>query len=154
MRSTAADPTPPPGRPTPTKAYAACLLAVGWLAYLGVLQWSVVRFRVPIVLTLSVCAVGLAVWLARRATIRSAPAWLVAVVLLGSVATTWAVPLFSYLRGGALTAALATLGGVGVGAAALLARPTAGRARRHRRDHDGRRPGSADRRVGHAPAGE
>ncbi|KGN41072.1 DUF2029 domain-containing protein [Knoellia aerolata] len=129
MRSTAADPTSPSTRSTATTAYAACALAAAWLAYLGVLQWSVVRFRVPIVLTLTVCAVGLALWLGRRTRIHPAPAWLVPVVLLGSVAVTWAVPLFSYLRGGPLTAALATLTVVGVGGAALLSRPTAARAR-------------------------
>ena len=128
MRSTAADPTPSLDRPRRTP-YAAYALAVGWLAYLGVLQWSVVRFRVPIVLTLTVCAVGLGLWLARRTRVDSAPRWLVPVVLVASVGVTWAVPLFSYLRDGALTASLATLGIVGVGAAGLLARPTAVRAR-------------------------
>lgn len=126
MRSTAADPSRSAARPVP---YAACALAVGWLAYLGVLQWSVVRFRVPIVLTLTLCAVGLGLWLVRRTRIDSAPPWLVPVVLLLSVAVMWTVPLFSYLRGSPLSAALATLGVVGVGAAALLARPTRARAR-------------------------
>ena len=128
MRSTAADPTPSldPPRRTPYAAYA---LAVGWLAYLGVLQWSVVRFRVPIVLTLTGCAIGLGLWLARRTRVDSAPRWLVPVVLVSSLGVTWAVPLFSYLRGSALTASLATLGIVGVGAAGLLSRPTAVRAR-------------------------
>jgi len=133
MRSTAADPIPSTTRPTGlgprTNGYAVLCLAALWLACLGVLQWSVVRFRVPIVLTLTVGAVGLGVWLWRRTEVRSAPAWLVPVVLLASVAITWAVPLFSYLRGGWLTAALATLSVVGIGAAALLARPSAVRAR-------------------------
>jgi hypothetical protein len=102
---------------------------VGWLAFLGVLQWSVVRFRVPIVLTLTACALGLGVWLWRRSELRRVPPLLVPLVLLGSVAITWAVPLFSYLRGGALTSALLALSVVGVGAAALLAQPTAARAR-------------------------
>ncbi|KRE40266.1 hypothetical protein ASG74_16200 [Knoellia sp. Soil729] len=108
--------------------YAGLLLAVGWLAFLGVLQWSVVRFRVPIVLTLTVCAIGLGVWLWRRTEVRHVPPLLVPLVLLGSVAITWAVPLFSYLRDGALTSALVALTIVGVGAAALLAQPTAARA--------------------------
>ncbi len=129
MRSTAADPTSRPTRAPSTSAYAALALSVGWLAYLGVLQWSVVRFRVPILLTLTLCAAGLALWLARRTRIDSVPPWLVPAVLLASVAITWAVPLFSYLRGGSLTAALATLGVVGVVGAALLSRPTAARAR-------------------------
>ena len=133
MRSTAAD-LPPrstlsTGPTGSTTGYAVWLLAALWLAYLGVLQWSVVRFRVPIVLTLTMGAVGLGVWLWRRTELRSAPPGLVPAVLLGSVATMWAVPLFSYLRGDSLTAALATLSVVGVGAAALLAGPSAARAR-------------------------
>ncbi|GGB89404.1 hypothetical protein, partial [Knoellia flava] len=130
MRSTAADPTPSTTRPTgQNPAYAGHALAVLWLACLGVLQWSVVRFRLPIVLTLTVGAVGLGVWLWRRTEVRRAPSWLAPVVLLASVAITWAVPLFSYLRGAWLTAALATLSVVGIGSAALLARPSAVRAR-------------------------
>lgn len=129
MRSTAADPTSRPTRPADpsprTSRYAVLCLAALWLACLGVLQWSVVRFRVPIVLTLTLGAVGLGVWLWRRTEIRSAPPWLVPVVLLASVAITWTVPLFSYLRGGALTAALATLTVTGICAAALLARASA-----------------------------
>lgn len=132
MRSTAADPTSRSTRfagAFTTTGYAACALAVVWLAFLGVLQWSVVRFRFPIVLTLTVGAIGLGIWLWRRTEIRSAPPWLIPLTLLGSVAITWAVPLFSYLRGGSLTAALVALSVVGVGAAALLAQPTTARAR-------------------------
>ena len=133
MRSTAADPTSPATSPTgstsTTTGYAVVVLAALWLACLGVLQWSVVRFRLPIVLTLTLGAVGLGIWLWRRTEIRSAPPWLVPVVLLASVATTWTVPLFSYLRGGSLTAGLVALSVVGVGAAALLVQPSAARAR-------------------------
>lgn len=132
MRSTAADLTARSARSTgctEVNGYAACLLGAGWLAFLGVLQWSVVRFRFPIVLTLTVVAIGLGLWLWRRTEIRHAPRWLAPGVLLASVAITWAVPLFSYLRGGALTAALAVLTVVGVGAAGLLASPSAARAR-------------------------
>ena len=131
MRSTAADRTSASTRLSGsirTTRYAASVLAVGWLAFLGVLQWSVVRFRFPIVLTLTLCTIGLGVWLWRRTEIRSAPPLLVPLTLLASVAITWAVPLFSYLRGGALTSSLAVLTVVGSGAAALLARPTAARA--------------------------
>ncbi len=129
MRSTATDPTARSTRSDSlaTAGYAACALAAVWLASLGVLQWSVVRFRLPIVLTLTVAAVGLGAWLWRRTEIRSAPPWLVPLVLLSSVAITWVVPLFSYLRGGTLTAALTVLTAVGVGAAGLLAAPTAAR---------------------------
>lgn len=130
MRSTAADPTSLPTRsPRASTAYAVHALAGLWIACLGVLQWSVVRFRVPILLTLTVGAVGLGVWLWRRTEIRTAPRWLAPAVLVASVAITWAVPLFSYLRGAWLTAGLATLTVVGLGAATLLARPSAARAR-------------------------
>lgn len=132
MRSTAADLTPRSTRPTDsttTAGYAVFAVAAVWLAYLGVLQWSVVRFRFPIVLTLTVGAIGLGVWLWRRTEIRSAPPLLVPFVLLASVAITWSVPLFSYLRGGSLTAALTVLTVIGVGAAGLLAAPTAARSR-------------------------
>src|SRR5690349_14171105 len=133
MRSTAADPTSPATSPTgsisTTTGYAVVVLAALWLACLGVLQWSVVRFRLPIVLTLTLGAVGLGIWLWRPTEIRSAPPWLVPGVLRASVATTWTVPLFSYLRGGSLTAGLVALSVVGVGAAALLVQPSAARAR-------------------------
>lgn len=129
MRSTAADLTSRSTRLTGSFGYAACSLAAVWLAFLGVLQWSVVRFRFSIVLTLTVGAIGLGLWLWRRTEIRSAPPWLVPFVLLASVVITWAVPLFSYVRHGALTASLTTLTVVGVGAAGLLAAPTAARAR-------------------------
>ena len=46
---------PAPGRPT-SSPVAAVVLGLAWLAWFGVLQWSVVRFRVSIVLTLTVCA--------------------------------------------------------------------------------------------------
>jgi hypothetical protein len=100
----------------------AIALAVAWLAYLGVLQWSVVRFRVPIVLTLTACAVLLALWLATRARVAPTP-WVAALVPVGSVALTLVVPLFSYLRGGPLTAAVGTLvvGSVAAGSALFMA---------------------------------
>ena len=98
------------------------VLGVAWLAWFGVLQWSVVRFRVPILLTLTACALLLAWWLARRVEV-PLPRWLAPSVLVGSVAITLTVPLFSYVRGGWLTAALATLTVGGLGCAALLSRP-------------------------------
>ena len=100
------------------------VLGAAWLAWFGVLQWSVVRFRVPIVLTLTVCAALLAWWLARRLVV-SVPRWLAPAVVVASVAITLTVPLFSYLRGGWLTAALAVLTVGGLGCAVLLTRPGA-----------------------------
>jgi hypothetical protein len=100
----------------------AVLLAASWLAWFGVLQWSVVRFRVPILLTLTVVTALLAVWVVRRVEV-PLPRWLGPVVLVGSVALTLTVPLFSYLEGGWLTAALAVSGVGGLAAAGLLLVP-------------------------------
>ncbi|MBD3784969.1 MAG: hypothetical protein IE926_18805, partial [Micrococcales bacterium] len=99
------------------------LLATAWLAWFGVLQWSVVRFRVPILLTLTACTLLLGGWLVRRWVVREVPRWLPPVVLVGSVVLTLTVPLFSYLRGGWLTAALTVLAVGGLGCAALLLVP-------------------------------
>jgi hypothetical protein len=101
---------------------AAVVLGAAWLAWFGVLQWSVVRFRVPIVLTLTVCAGLLTWWLARRLVL-SVPRWLAPAVVVASLALTLTVPLFTYLRGGWLTAALAVLTTGGLACAVLLTRP-------------------------------
>ncbi len=101
---------------------AAVVLGVAWLAWFGVLQWSVVRFEVPIVLTLTACTALLAWWVTRQLWI-DVPGWLAPAVLVGSVVVTLTVPLFSYLRGGWLTAALAVLTVGGLGCAVLLTRP-------------------------------
>ena len=98
------------------------MLGAAWLAWFGVLQWSVVRFRVPIVLTLTVCAALLAWWLARRLVL-DVPRWLAPAVVVASLAITLTVPLFTYLRGGWLTASLAVLTVGGLGCAVLLTRP-------------------------------
>jgi hypothetical protein len=119
-----ADPAtaPPAPRGTPRGTGSAALLGAAWLAWFGVLQWSVVRFRVPILLTLTAVTVLLAVWLVRRVDVPR-PRWLAPVVLLGSVVVTLTVPLFTYLRGGWLTAAVVVLGVGGITAAALLLVP-------------------------------
>ncbi|HYN67598.1 MAG TPA: hypothetical protein VES93_11975 [Ornithinibacter sp.] len=113
--------------PRPSGRVAAIVLGTAWLAWFGVLQWSVVRFRVPILLTLTACAALLAWWLVRRLEL-SVPRWLAPAVLVASVAITLTVPLFTYLRGGWLTAALAVLTTGGLGCAALLTRPGRGAA--------------------------
>ncbi len=95
------------------------VLAVAWLAWFGVIQWSVVRFRVPIVVTLTVVTALLAWWLWRRVDV-PLPRWLAPVVVIGSTVITLGVPLFSYVRGGWLTAALAVLTVGGVACAVLL----------------------------------
>ena len=123
-----ASPLPTGERARPTSGpVAAAVLGLAWLAWFGVLQWSVVRFRVPIVLTLTVCAALLGWWLARRLVL-CLPRWLAPAVVVASVAITLTVPLFSYLRGGWLTAALAVLTVGGLGCAVLLTRPGRGAA--------------------------
>jgi hypothetical protein len=90
-----ASPTSPtaPGRVT-SGPVAAVVLGAAWLAWFGVLQWSVVRFRVSIVLTLTVCAALLAWWLARRLVL-DVPRWLAPAVVVASLAITLTVPLFT-----------------------------------------------------------
>ncbi len=105
----------------------AALFGLAWLAWFGVAQWSVVRFRVPIVLVLTAGTVLLAVWLVRRTHV-PVPRWLAPGLLVGSVVLTLLVPLFSYLRGGALATALVVLAAGGLGCAALLLRGTRGAA--------------------------
>ena len=86
----------------------AVALVAAWLAWFGVIQWSVVRFRVPIVVTLTAVTALLAWWLWRRVEVPF-PRWLAPVVVVGSAVITLTVPLFSYLRGGWLTAATTVL---------------------------------------------
>jgi hypothetical protein len=100
----------------------AVVLGGAWLGWFGVLQWSVVRFRIPILLTLTACAALLAWWLVRRTDV-VVPRWLAPAVVAASVVITLAVPLFSYLRGGWLTAGLAVLAVGGTACAALLLVP-------------------------------
>jgi hypothetical protein len=77
---------------------------VAWLAYFAALQWSVVRFKVPIVVVLVASALALAAWQWRRADVRVAPRPF-ALMMAGSAVATAAVPLFSYLEGAGLAAA-------------------------------------------------
>lgn len=101
---------------------AAAVLALAWLAWFGVLQWSVVRFRVPILVTLTVGTALLAWWVVRRVEV-PLPRWLAPGVLVGSAAITLVVPLFSYLRDGWLPAALVVLTAGAAVCAVLLALP-------------------------------
>ncbi|XVX18845.1 glycosyltransferase family 87 protein [Actinomycetota bacterium] len=99
--------------------WPALVLALAWLAYFGVLQWSVVRFRVPIVLTLAACAVLLGAWQFSGRHVRlSRPA--VGTALAGSALLTLLVPLFSYLPDGAETAVRWLLAATALGCAGLL----------------------------------
>jgi hypothetical protein len=118
---------PEPSPPTGAATWRGAVLAVAWLAYFGVLQWSVVRFRVAIVLTLTACAVLLLLWLATRARVGlTAPT--AACGLLGGAAVTVLVPLFTYVRGSALAAGVTVLvtgSLLAAGALALATRPVA-----------------------------
>lgn len=68
---------------------------VVWLASLAAMQWSVVRFRVLIVLVLLGATAALWVWIARRSAVRLGPA-LVGAIAAGTAATTLLVPVFTY----------------------------------------------------------
>jgi hypothetical protein len=104
---------------TPAARRAALLLGIAWLAYFTALQWSVVRFKVPIVLTLTACAVALALWQARRWVVALTPA-AVALMLAGAAAATLLVPLFTYLDPIGLAVARGALALACVVVAALL----------------------------------
>jgi hypothetical protein len=77
----------------------AVLFGLIWLGGFGILQWSVVRFRVVIVLTLTVAAMLLALWLIRRSRFALSPT-AAAVALSGSAPIAVLVPLWSYLPAG------------------------------------------------------
>ncbi len=95
------------------------MLGVGWLAYFTALQWSVVRFKVPIVVILTACAIGLTLWQVRRLRVELTPPS-VALMLVGSAVATLLVPLFSYLDPSGATVARTLLILGPVAAAVLL----------------------------------
>ncbi len=93
--------------------------AVVWLAFFTSLQWSVVRFKVPIVVVLTASALALAAWLWRRDRIILTPEAML-VMLGGSALATLVVPLFSYVDGVGLVVARVVLVGLPLVVAALL----------------------------------
>jgi hypothetical protein len=105
--------------PTRAERFRALALAVVWLAFFTSLQWSVVRFKVPIVVVLTASAVALALWQWRRDRIVLTPEAML-VMLAGSSLATLVVPLFSYLDGSGLAMARAILIAVPLVLAALL----------------------------------
>jgi hypothetical protein len=111
----------PAGSATSRTSHAT-VLAVAWLVFFTVLQWSVVRYRIPIVATLTVATVALALWQWRgwRVTL-TRPA--VALMLAGSALATLLVPLFSYLAPSGLAVATSALVVGPLAVAALLASP-------------------------------
>jgi hypothetical protein len=100
-------------------AVSSCAFALGWLLFFTALQWSVVRYRIPIVATLTAATVALALWQWAGWRVRlTRPA--VAVMLAGSALATLAVPLFSYLAPTGLALATTLLVVAPLAAAVLL----------------------------------
>ena len=115
----------PPGtrrpfsRPSPATTFAGIAFAVAWLVFFTALQWSVVRYRVPIVVALTAATLVLALWqwLGWRVQLtRSA----VVLMLAGSALATLSVPLFSYLAPTGLAVATTILVAAPLLCAALL----------------------------------
>lgn len=107
------------GGPQPVTRIAGTGCAALWLAYFGMLQWSVVQFRTSIVATLTLAALALAVWVGRQARI-GLDRVMLAMIFLGSAVIALTVPLFSYLPTGWELAARAVLAGAGLIVAVLL----------------------------------
>ncbi len=105
--------------PGPRPARADVVFGLVWLAAFGVLQWSVVRYRVPIVLTLTAAAAVLGWWLHRRVAVRLDGRVVAGVLAVGAVVTV-TVPLFSYLSPGGDVVARTTFVAASLGTAALL----------------------------------
>jgi hypothetical protein len=104
---------------TRTPASQATAFAVAWLVYFTALQWSVVRYRIPIVaaLTLSTLALAWWQWRGRELVLGRAP---VVAMLAGSALATLAVPLFSYLAPTGLAVATTVLVAAPLACAVLL----------------------------------
>src|SRR5690349_9698275 len=101
------------------RSVASFAFAVAWLVFFTALQWSVVRYRIPIVAALTAATVALALWQWAGWTVRlHRPA--VVVMLAGSALATLAVPLFSYLAPAGLAVATTLLVLVPLAGAVLL----------------------------------
>jgi hypothetical protein len=107
-----------PAGPRSTASQATAF-AVAWLLFFTALQWSVVRYRVPIVAALTACTLALALWQWRGWRVRlTGPT--VAAMLAGSALATLTVPLFSYLAPTGLALATTVLVVAPLACAALL----------------------------------
>jgi hypothetical protein len=89
---------PPVPRLRP-KVAAGCLLAV-WLGYFTSLQWSVVRYRLAIVVVLTSAALLLLTALLRSWRVDRLPRPLLAVTFVGAAVVAEAVPFFSHTTPG------------------------------------------------------
>lgn len=87
---------------------SAVAFAVAWLVFFTALQWSVVRYRIPIVVALLAATIGLALWQWRGWQVRLTRTS-VALMLAGSALATLTVPLFSYLSPTGLAVATTAL---------------------------------------------
>ena len=97
-----------PSGARPHRPSQATVFAVAWLVFFTVLQWSVVRYRIPIVATLTVATLALVLWQWRGWQVRlTGPA--VSLALAGCALATLAVPLFSYLAPTGLAVATSLL---------------------------------------------
>lgn len=105
----------------PARRFAPWLVACAWLAYFGVLQWSVVRFRVAIVLTLTAVCGLLAWWLVTETRVRMGRRTM-ALALCGAAVVGLAVPLWSWLSDGWEWTARIALAIGALGAALALGR--------------------------------
>lgn len=119
-----------PGRSREQRAVpvATIVAVLIWVGVGAALQWSVVRFSVPILLTLTMAALALAAHVTVGRPLRLGRRT-VSVVLLAGVVVLWTVPLFTYLTGGWRMSAYAVLTVTGLGGAVLLWRPSIGRVR-------------------------
>ena len=103
----------------PAHRPASAVFVVLWLLTFAVLQWSVVRYRVLIVIVLTVATLALLTSLVRR----QAPVlerWSVAVALGGGAVAGLVVPVFSYLPDSAERVASWVLAVAALTAAALV----------------------------------
>ena len=103
-------------------AAAACLLAA-WLGYFTALQWSVVRYRLGIVVVLSSAAVLLATALVRRWQPTTLPRPMLAAALAVAAVVAEVVPFFSHADAGHRRVLAHLVAGASVLAAASLALP-------------------------------
>jgi hypothetical protein len=103
---------------------ASAAFPLAWLVFFTALQWSVVRYRIPIVVALTAATVALALWQwTGWRVVLTRPG--VVVMLAGSALATLAVPLFSYLAPTGLAVATTLLVVVPLACALLLCATTA-----------------------------
>lgn len=119
----------PPARPFPLPpALASTLLVVVWVGYFTALQWSVVRYRLGIVVVVTSAAVLLGTALWRRWRPAPVPRSVLAGALLACSAVTELVPFFSYTTAGERRALAHVMAAGCVLAAVALALPHGHRA--------------------------